>query len=276
MGLEGEEHVQVGPGKDAGVWEVRLSRPRVRNALSEGFFRALPGVLARLDADPEVRCIVLSGKGRHFCAGIDVKALGTWLSAQSECQGRLWEETRRFILILQDANTAIEKCRKPVIAAVHGACIGAGVDLVTACDIVYAAADAQFCVKEVDLGIAADIGTLQRLPSLVGHGRARELSLTARVFSGKEAHEMGLVADTATSAEGVLRLARGIARIIAAKSPLAVLGTKHILLRSRDRPNVAEGLDYVAMWNAAMVLSADLQESLSARVEKRPPIYSRL
>ena len=146
----------------------------------------------------------------------------------------------------------------------------------TTSDIVYAAADAQFCVKEVDLGITADVGTLQRLPSLVGHGRARELALTARVFSGKEACEMGLVAGTATSREGVLRLARGVARGIAAKSPLAVVGTKHILLRSRDRPNVEEGLDYVATWNAAMVLSTDLQESLAARAEKRPPVYARL
>ena len=276
MGLEGEEHVRVGPGRDAGVWEVRLDRPRVGNALDIGLFRALPGVLARLDADPEVRCVVLSGEGRHFCTGIDVGALGSLMGAQTECQGRQREETRRFILMLQDANTAIERCRKPVVAAVHGACIGAGVDLITACDIVYAAADAQFCVKEVDLGITADVGTLQRLPSLVGHGRARELALTARVFSGKEACEMGLVAGTATSREGVLRLARGVARGIAAKSPLAVVGTKHILLRSRDRPHVEEGLDYVATWNAAMVLSTDLQESLAARAEKRPPVYARL
>jgi len=271
-----EENVRVGPGRDAGVWEVRLDRPLVGNALDEGLFRALPRVLARLDANPEVRCVVLSGEGRHFCTGIDVKSLGALMGAQDGCPGRQREHTRRFVLMLQDANTAIERCRKPVIAAVHGACIGAGVDLVTACDIVYAAADAQFCVKEVDLGITADVGTLQRLPSLVGHGRARELALTARMFSGEEAREMGLVSGTAASREGALRQARGVARKIAAKSPLAVVGTKHILLRARDRPNVEEGLDYVATWNAAMVVSSDLQESLQARMEKRPPVYARL
>lgn len=176
---------------------------------------------------------------------------------------------------MQESITAIEECRKPVIASIHGGCIGGGVDIVTACDLRYCTAEAVFSVREVKLGITADLGTLQRLPRIVGYGKAVELALTGRDFSGLEAKEMGLVSQTFASKlelqDGVLKLAQEIA----SKSPLAVVGTKAVLLRSRDL-NVEQGLDYVATWNSGTLLSDDLKEAISAQANKRNPTFSKL
>lgn len=176
---------------------------------------------------------------------------------------------------MQDSITAVEKCRKPIIAAVHGACIGGGIDLITACDIRYCTESAFFSVKEVDVGITADLGTLQRLPRIVGYGNAVELALTGRRFTGIEAKAMGLVSgvfrDKKSLDDGVRLIAEGIA----AKSPLAVTGTKAVLLRSRD-VTLEQGLDYVATWNAAMLLSSDLTEAIAAQTQKKKPVFSKL
>ncbi|KAJ9563949.1 hypothetical protein OSB04_009109 [Centaurea solstitialis] len=189
--------------------------------------------------------------------------------------GRSAEKSRRSIKLMQEAITAIEECRKPVIAAVHGACVGGGIDIITACDIRYCTEDAYFSVKEVDLAITADLGTLQRLPGIVGHGNAMELALTARTFSGSEAKAMGLVSRTFGSKADMDQGVRAIAEGIGAKSPLAVIGTKRVILTSRDM-RLNEGLDYVATWNSAMLLSNDLREVASARTQKRKPSFSKL
>lgn len=171
-----------------------LNRPSQRNALSRDFFSEFPNALSSLDQNPNVNVIVLAGSGDHFCSGIDLKTLNSIADASSTAdRGRSSERLRRDIKFLQDAVTAIELCRKPVIAAIHGACIGGGVDIVTACDIRFCTKDAFFSVKEVDLAITADLGTLQRLPGIVGFGNAMELALTGRRFSGLEAKELGLV-----------------------------------------------------------------------------------
>ncbi|XWS57594.1 hypothetical protein CRYUN_Cryun09bG0187100 [Craigia yunnanensis] len=260
---------------NSGVFNLILNRPSVRNAISHHFFSEFPKVLNALDQNPVVAVIILSGSGDHFCAGIDLKDLNFISGDNSGDRGRSGERLRRNIKFMQDAITAIERCRKPVIAAIHGGCIGLGIDVVTACDIRYCTKDAFFCVKEVDLAITADIGTLQRLPGIVGFGNAMELALTGRRFSSQEAKELGLVSRVFGSneelSEGVFTIAEGIGR----KSPLAVTGTKAVLLRSRDL-NLEQGLDYVATWNSSMLLSDDLTEAISAQIQKRKPVFAKL
>lgn len=207
------EIVQKTP--NSGVFHLNLNRPSHRNALSRDFFSEFPNALAALDQNPDVNVVVLSGAGAHFCAGIDLTTLG-WISDKSlsgSDRGRAGEKLRREIKFLQDAVTSIERCRKPVIAAIHGACIGGGVDIVTACDVRYCTEDAFFSVKEVDLAITADLGSLQRLPAIVGYGHAMELALTGRRFSGLEAKDLGLVSRIFGSKEemdrGVTLVAEG-------------------------------------------------------------------
>jgi enoyl-CoA hydratase len=189
-----------------------------------------------------------------------------------DCDARSHEKLRRVIVDLQDVVLAIERCRKPVVAAIHGVCLGGGIDVVTACDIRHCSADAVFSVKEIDVGMTADLGTLQRLPRLVGEGMARELAYTGRNFGGREARDIGLVSrcyDTpAELAAGVAELAA----TIAGKSPLAVRGCKEMITYARDHA-VADGLNYVATWNAAMLISADLGEALGAARERRRPEF---
>jgi len=172
--------------------------------------------------------------------------------------------------------SAFEKCRWPVIAAIHGACIGAGVDLATACDLRFAAEDAALCIAEVNLGITADMGTLNRLPGIVGVGIASDLALTGRTFSGAEAKSLHLVTSLFPTKKALLQGAEEAARALAAKSPLAVVGTKRMLLYQRDH-SVQDGLEEVALWNAGTLPgSKDLLEVLRAKAERRVPLFSKL
>uniref|UniRef100_A0A2P2IM15 Uncharacterized protein MANES_12G006600 n=1 Tax=Rhizophora mucronata TaxID=61149 RepID=A0A2P2IM15_RHIMU len=258
------------------VFHLYLNRPSQRNALTRDFFTEFPAALASLDHNPDASVIVLSAAGDHFCAGIDLKTLSLAADpSHSRDRARASESLRRDIKFLQDAITAIERCRKPVIASVHGACIGGGVDIVTACDIRFCSKDAFFSVKEVDLGLTADLGSLQRLPGIVGFGNAMELALTGRRFSGHDALDLGLVSRVFGSKDELDDGVSSVADGIASKSPLAVIGTKATLLRTRDL-DVHQGLDYVATWNSAMLLSDDLKEAVSAQLQKRKPIFAKL
>ncbi|CAL9242197.1 unnamed protein product [Arabidopsis halleri] len=262
---------------DSSVFHLIINRPSHLNALSLDFFIEFPKALSSLDQNPDVSVIILSGAGKHFCSGIDLTSLSS-ISTQSSSgndRGRSSEQLRRKIKSMQAAITAIEQCRKPVIAAIHGACIGGGVDLVTACDVRYCSEDAFFSIKEVDLAIVADLGTLQRLPSIVGYANAMELALTARRFSGGEAKELGLVSRVFGSKSDLDNGVTTIAEGIGGKSPLAVTGTKAVLLRSRE-VSVEQGLDYVATWNSAMLISNDLNEAVSAQLVKRKPRFAKL
>ncbi|CAL5418695.1 unnamed protein product [Camellia sinensis] len=266
------EIVQQNPNSP--VFNLHLNRPSLLNALSLDFFTEFPKALSSLDQNPNVAVIVLSGNGDHFCSGIDLKALSS-ITSESSDHGRTAERVRREIKRFQEAVTAVERCRKPVIAAVHGACIGGGVDIITACDIRYCTERAFFSVKEVDLAITADLGTLQRLPSIIGHGSTMELALTGRRFSGSEAKELGLVSKVFSTKDAMDEGVRAVAEEIGAKSPLAVTGTKAVLLRSRDL-TLDQGLDYVATWNSGMLLSDDLVEAISSYSQKRRPSFSKL
>ena len=256
-----------------GVLRAWMNRPEKVNALNRALWFELEELALWADREPAVRVLVLGGRGRAFTAGIDFSLiLSITTSVAGLPEGRKQESVREQIVELQRAFTAFESCRKPVIAAIHGGCLGAGIDLITACDLRYATEDASFSIKEVDLAIVADIGTIQRLPHIVGEGHARELALTGRVFDGSEAKTMGLVSETYTSLEALEEAVAQTARTIASKSPLAVRGIKQVFNYSRDR-RVDEGLDYVATWNAGMLLSSDAAEAVQAWMEKRPAVF---
>ncbi len=258
---------------DGQVAEISLNRPDRSNALNEAMWQELRTAMQWADAVPEVRAVVLAGAGKNFCAGIDLAMLGGVAQAVAHADpARSREKLRRLILDLQDCLSSIEQCRKPVLAAIHGACIGGALDMVTCCDMRYASAEAVFSVKEVDVGMTADVGTLQRLPRLVPDGVARELAYTGRNVEAAEAECIGLVNRVFASPEELAAGVMAMAQVIAAKSPLAIRGTKEMLNYGRDH-SVVDGLNYIATWNAAMLMSADLNEAMAAAKERRAPKY---
>lgn len=271
--MERTEFVDV--AIDGGVAHVRLDRPKAANSLHRALWDELHAVIRAADAEPSVRVVVISGNGRHFCAGIDLEMLGELFAVrqQQDCPGRAHEALWHIIRGLQDVFTAVERCRKPVIAAVQGACIGAGFDLAVACDLRYASADASFVLKEIDLGLAADVGVLQRLPRIVGEGVARELAYTGRAVDGRDAAALRLANAVYDDAEALHAAVDELARELAAKSPLSMRGAKHAITYARDH-SVADGLEQIATWNAATLLSADLAEAVAAFRDKRPPKYA--
>jgi enoyl-CoA hydratase len=244
---------------DGPIATVRLNRPDKANAMHLPMWHELRRAFQWIDETPSARVAILEGEGRHFTAGIDLQMMAGLLpQVHDDCDGRTREKLRRLILDLQDTLSALERCRKPVLAAIHGACVGGGIDLICCADVRYAAADARFTVKEIDLGMVADVGTLQRLPKIVGaQGWVRELAYTGRTVDAAEAQAMGLVARVYPTREALQAGVREIAATIATKSPLAIRGVKEMLNYARDH-SVADGLDHVATWNAAMLLSEDL------------------
>ncbi|MEO6685243.1 MAG: crotonase/enoyl-CoA hydratase family protein [Dyadobacter sp.] len=250
---------------------VKLNRPEKANALNTVAWKELKSIFEELDQNDEVRVIVLSGSGKHFCSGIDVSLLADLIKPE-ESDARQSEKIRKLIIELQSSVTAIELCSKPVIAAIKGGCIGAGVDIICACDMSYATQDAFFCIKEIDMGMVADLGTLQRLPKLIADGFAREMAFTGREVFGAEAERIGLVNKCYETVDMLFSSVTEIAATIASKSPVSIRGTKHILNHSRDH-SVADGLQYIATWNAAMLISEDFKEVFKAKSEKRLPDF---
>ena len=252
---------------------VRLNRPDKANAMSATMWQEIRQVFQWVDVTPEARVAVLQGEGRCFTAGIDLQMMmGLGPQIQDDCAGRTREALRRVILDLQDTLTSLERCRKPVLAAIHGGCIGGGIDLVTCADMRYCSADAYFTIKEIDIGMTADVGTLQRLPKLVGEGIVRELAYTGRKFDAREAKDIGLVNRVFDSREALYAGVRDIAATIAAKSPLSIRGTKEMITYARDH-SVADSLNYIATWNAAMLMSQDLTEAMTANMARKVPSF---
>lgn len=253
------------------VAHVELARPEKFNAMDKEMFAAIGDTFRVIGRDPAVRAILLSGRGKHFTAGLDLEYASRQFPPSSD-PGRAAEARLRHIEWLQDAFSAVEASRAPVIAAIQGGCIGAGVDLASACDLRVARADAFFQVAEVDVAITADLGTLQRLAFLLPNGVLRELTYTGRRMTGEEAARYGLVNRIA---DDPVAAAMALAREIAAKSPLAIAGAKRSLNYSRGRP-VEEGLRDVATWNAATLVSADLTEAIRARLGKQEARFGPL
>jgi enoyl-CoA hydratase len=264
---------------DGHVATLWLDRPEKRNAMGPVFWDDLPVAMAALGGDTSVRVVVIAARGPHFSVGLDLVAMAG-LTAPPESPGatrssiaaRAWR-SRQEITRLQASVTAVADCPLPVIAAVQGYCIGGGVDLVAACDIRLASADAQFSVRETKVAIVADIGSLQRLPAIIGQGHVAELAFTGKDITAARAEAIGLVNHVSADAVTVVADARFMAAEIAANPPLAVQGTKSVLAACEDR-SVAEGLDYVATWNAAFLASDDLAEAMTAFVEKRAPNFT--
>jgi enoyl-CoA hydratase len=252
---------------------VCLNRPEKANAMSAAMWQEIRQAFQWVDVTPEARVAVLRGEGKYFTAGIDLQMMmGLGPQIQNECDGRTREALRRVILDLQDTLTSLERCRKPVLAAIHGGCIGGGIDLITCADMRYCSTDAYFTIKEIDIGMTADVGTLQRLPKLVGEGIVRELAYTGRSFDAQEAKNIGLVNRLFDSREALYAGVHEIAATIAAKSPLSIRGTKEMITYVRDH-SVADSLNYIATWNAAMLMSQDLTEAMTANMAKKAPSF---
>ena len=254
------------------VCHVQINRPDKANSMNPAFWEDIGNVFEWIDKTPEVRVVVLSAIGKHFCAGLDLGMFGSGLTPETDCEARKREVLRLNILRLQDRLSLIERCRKPVLAAIHGGCIGGGIDMVSACDMRYSASDVYFTIKEIDIGMTADVGTLQRLPYIIGDGIMRELAYTGRNVYGEEAQSIGLVNKHFDSKETMMEEVMATARLIAAKSPISIRGTKEMIIFTRDH-TVTEGLNYIATWNAAMLQSNDLLETMTAKAEGREPVF---
>lgn len=257
---------------ERGVGWLWLDRPEKRNALSADMWDDLPRAAGRLADDPEVRTLVVAGRGPAFTVGIDLEFLADLTPQEgspADQNRRVYQTIRR----LQRSFTALEDLPQPVIAAVHGWCLGAGVDLITACDIRLASADAVFSVRETRMGMVPDVGTLQRLPGIIGWGQVAELVYTGDDVDADTAHRIGLVNRVSSDRESLWANAQELGERIAATSPVAVQGAKAVLRAARRR-QVDTGLDYVALWNAAFLRSNDLAEALAAFLERRPPRFT--
>jgi enoyl-CoA hydratase len=258
-------------GPIAMVW---LNRPEKKNAMGKAAWEELPLIFSELSMDRQVRAVILAGRGDAFSAGIDLLEMVPELPElqnMDQSGATKWSLLPK-IKMLQQAITSVERCRKPVIAAVHGFCLGAGLDLATACDIRVASKDALFCVKEAAVGFVADVGVLQRLPLIVGQGPARELAMTAKMIDASRACRIGLVNEVHESYEAMLNAAHIMAQEIAENSPLAVEATKDVF-NTAIEGTIDSGLKYVASISANIIPSADLFEALDAFREKRKPHF---
>ncbi|HEY5439450.1 MAG TPA: crotonase/enoyl-CoA hydratase family protein [Acidimicrobiales bacterium] len=265
LALEVDEHV-------ATLW---LDREEARNAMGSALWRDLPLAAHAIGEDPSIRVVIVAAKGPHFTVGLDLKEFGGGFAAPGAAGSRASANatTYRAVRAMQDSVTSMANLAVPVIAAVHGYCIGGGIDLISACDIRLCSSNAKFSVRETKVAIVADLGTLQRLPKIVSAGHVAELAFTGKDIDAVRAQAIGLVNSVhGDNAEDVQTAATELANEIAANSPLAVQGTKAVLA-ANDGRTIHEGLEYVARWNTMYLQSNDLREAMTAFVEKRPPIF---
>jgi enoyl-CoA hydratase len=260
---------------DGPVAHLEMNRPDKANGMTEAFWKELPERVRELEANPAIRALVLSGAGKHFTGGMDLAAFASIADLTKQEPGRAAFALRKLILDLQGAFSALEKARFPVIAAIHGACIGAGVDMTSACDIRIASADAFFAIEEINIGMAADVGTLQRLPKLIAPGIVKELAYTGRRFGAAEAKAWGFVNEIAADRDAALARAIELARVIAEKSPLAIAGVKRAIDYARDH-GVADALEQIAAWNAGMLRPQDLMGAIQAKIAKKQAAFDDL
>ena len=261
------------------IANIILSRPEQLNSMSRKFWVELPEILEEVNRNSEIRVLIISSTGKHFCAGMDLSAFDNGVAnipkEKRPDNARIGEALYRSARELQEYISKLEKIRVPVIAAIHGGCIGGAVDLVTACDIRLATTDAFFCIQEINIGMAADVGTLQRLPRIIPDSKMRELAYTGRRMLADEAKESGLVSDVYNSQEEMVNAAKEMANEIAKKSPIAIYGLKALMNYSRDH-TISDSLDFNALWSGAMLSQRDMEEAIKAFVEKREATFGKM
>jgi enoyl-CoA hydratase len=262
---------------EGAIAHVRLCRPEALNTMTRAFWSELPDALRAIDNEGKARVVVLSSTGKHFTAGMDLSVFaGAGIAPVLAREiGRVRESLRHSVFQLQESFNAIEKLRMPVLAAIQGGCIGGGVDMITACDARYCTDDAFFCIQEINIGMTADLGTLQRLPKIIPSGMARELAYTGRRLPAARAKEIGLVNETFRDHAALLAGVMQVAAEIAERSPLAVCASKEMLNYARDH-SLADSLNYMAAWQTGMYHPADMAESFAAKSEKRKPVFEDL
>lgn len=258
-----------------GVATVTMKRPERLNTMIPEFWDELPALVRDLDARGDVRVVVIASTGKHFSAGMDLAVFGGGTGGSTKERGRTAANTRLNVLHLQETFSALEKARMPVLVAIQGGCIGGAVDMVTAADLRYATEDAFFCIQEINIGMTADVGTLQRLPKLIPEGVCRELAYTGRRMPAAEAKAVGLVNEVFPDHETMLEAVQLVAAEIASKSPLAIWGTKQMINYTRDH-STADSLDHIATWQAGMFVAVDMKEAFESQAEGRDSDFEDL
>ena len=259
------------------IAHIRFNRPEKRNSMNEDFWNLFPKEVEELDDSGEIRALIVSSTGPHFSSGIDLNMFKDDV-VEDESKHELGRSRGYFIQqlhYLQNAASCLEAARFPVIAAIQGGCIGGGIDLVTAADLRICTKDAFFLIEEINVGLAADIGTIQRLPKIIPAGIAREWTMMGEKISADRAKEVGLVSSLHENQEEMLKSAFEIAEKLASKTPLAMWVTKEVLNYSRDH-SVKEGLENVALWNAAMLHKEDVMTTMMSKMQKKKPEYRNL
>ena len=265
---------------EAGIAHIRLKRPEAMNTMVRAFWRELPAIVNDINDKAKARCIVISSTGKHFCAGMDLAVFGGDSGVAGERGAprdpHINNETMRHqVRTLQDSFSCLEAARMPVLVAIQGGCIGGAVDMVSACDIRYATADAFFCIQEINIGMTADVGTFPRLCGLIPQGWVRELAYTGRRLPAARARELGLVNEVFDTHEALLAHVMTTAREIASKAPLAVTGSKVMINYARDH-SIADGLDYIAVWQSGMFSGPHMAEAFTAKQERRDTRFQDL
>jgi enoyl-CoA hydratase len=266
----GYEHIEI--ERDGHLATLWINRPEKLNAMSADIWRDIPAAIAEIDADDSARVVILAGRGPAFTVGIDIELLASLQpgpGSRAETSMNLY----RTIKDLQRTASCLAQSPKPVIAAVHGYCLGGGMDLITACDIRVASKDATFSIRETRMGLVADVGSLQRLPAIVGPGHTAELAYTGKDIDAARALQIGLIKAVLPSADAALQAAIDTAAEIADNSPLVIRGIKQALAANEGQ-TVEQALDKAAHWNAAYLISDDLTEAITAFVEKRRPDFT--
>jgi enoyl-CoA hydratase len=263
---------------EAGVAHIQLKRPESMNTMTRAFWNELPAIVKHIDDNALARCIVITSTGKHFSAGMELSVFTDGEGVTEERSGDrhvAGESFRRYVGVLQDSFSCLDKARMPVIVAIQGGCIGGAVDFVSACDIRYATTDAFFCIQEINIGMTADVGTFPRLCKLIPEGWVRELAYTGRRLPAAKALAIGLVNELFDSPEALVAHALATGREIAEKSPLAVAGSKVMINYARDH-TIADGLDYIATWQTGMFAGSHMAEAFRAKQEKRPAAFPDL
>ena len=259
------------------IAHIRFNRPEKRNSMNEDFWTMFPNEVEELDDSGEIRALIVSSTGPHFSAGIDLSMFKDDI-VESETDNEIGRSRGYFLQqlkFLQNAVSCLEAARFPVVTAVQGGCIGGGIDLITAADIRICTTDAFFLIEEINVGLAADIGTIQRLPKIIPAGIAREWTMLGEKVSADRAKEVGLVSSLHDSHEEMMKNAFEIAEKLASKTPLAMWVTKETLNYSRDH-TVKESLENVALWNAATLHKEDVMSTMMSKMQKKKPEYRNL